>query len=99
MILVEQPTGGFKSQSAEPLRRGLQRALAEQFGGGGHKKAAGAFLNEPLESARERSWTPFAKPCKHQRTRETATTQLPSDDAAFWPAQACAATPWLAWLC
>ena len=24
--------------------------LAEQFGGGGHKKAAGAFLDEPLRS-------------------------------------------------
>ena len=28
--------------------------IAERFGGGGDKKAAGASLNEPLESARQR---------------------------------------------
>ena len=50
VILVEQPTGGFKVslRSRCPLDCSL---IAEQFGGGGHKKAAGAFLDKPLESA------------------------------------------------
>lgn len=50
-IFVEQPKGGFKIS----LRSRCQldcAALAEQFGGGGHKKAAGLFIDEPLESAR-----------------------------------------------
>jgi nanoRNase/pAp phosphatase (c-di-AMP/oligoRNAs hydrolase) len=28
--------------------------VAEQFGGGGHKAAAGAFIDEPLESAQRK---------------------------------------------
>jgi phosphoesterase RecJ-like protein len=51
MIMVEQQAGGFKisfrSRSAVDCSK-----LAEQFGGGGHKAAAGAFINEPLEAAR-----------------------------------------------
>jgi len=53
VILVEQSTGGFKIS----LRSRCQvdcSAIAEKFGGGGHRKAAGAFLNEPLESARQK---------------------------------------------
>jgi bifunctional oligoribonuclease and PAP phosphatase NrnA len=53
VIFVEQPTGGFKVS----LRSRCEvdcRAIAELFGGGGHKAAAGAFLNEPLELAREK---------------------------------------------
>jgi len=51
VIFVEQPKGGFKVS----LRSRCQldcAALAEKFGGGGHKKAAGLSINEPLESAR-----------------------------------------------
>lgn len=50
VILVEQPTGGFKIsfRSRCDLDCNL---VAGQFGGGGHKKAAGAFLEEPLPSA------------------------------------------------
>jgi bifunctional oligoribonuclease and PAP phosphatase NrnA len=53
VILVEQPTGGFKIslRSRCPLNCST---LAAQFGGGGHKAAAGAFLDEPLESARRK---------------------------------------------
>jgi phosphoesterase RecJ-like protein len=50
VIFVEQPKGGFKVS----LRSRCQldcAALAEQFGGGGHKKAAGLSIDEPLESA------------------------------------------------
>ncbi len=51
VILVEQPTGGFKISFRS--RCGLDCArLAEQFGGGGHRAAAGAFLPDPLPSAR-----------------------------------------------
>jgi phosphoesterase RecJ-like protein len=53
VILVEQPKGGFKVSLRSRCRMDCS-AVAEQFGGGGHKKAAGAFLNEPLETAREK---------------------------------------------
>jgi len=47
VILVEQKTGGFKVSFRS--KYGLDCArLAEQFGGGGHQKAAGAFIDEPL---------------------------------------------------
>jgi len=51
VILVEQPEGGFKvsfrSRSAVDCSR-----VAEQFGGGGHRAAAGAFLPDALPGAR-----------------------------------------------
>jgi phosphoesterase RecJ-like protein len=51
MIMVEQQAGGFKisfrSRSAVDCSK-----LAEQFGGGGHKAAAGAFITGSLEEAR-----------------------------------------------
>ena len=50
IILVEQPKGGFKISFRSRCKVDCSK-LAEQFGGGGHKKAAGAFLNEPLEAA------------------------------------------------
>ena len=47
VILVEQQTGGFKisfrSRSAVDCSK-----LAERYGGGGHKAAAGAFVKGPL---------------------------------------------------
>jgi phosphoesterase RecJ-like protein len=49
-IFVEQPKGGFKVS----LRSRCQldcAALAEKFGGGGHKKAAGLSIDGTLESA------------------------------------------------
>jgi phosphoesterase RecJ-like protein len=50
VILVEQVTGGFKISFRSRCHVDCSR-LAEQFGGGGHKAAAGAFLNEPLPDA------------------------------------------------
>jgi phosphoesterase RecJ-like protein len=51
LIMVEQQSGGFKisfrSRSAVDCSK-----LAERFGGGGHKAAAGAFIREPFEAAR-----------------------------------------------
>jgi phosphoesterase RecJ-like protein len=51
MIMVEQQAGGFKisfrSRSAVDCSK-----LAEQFGGGGHKAAAGAFITGSLAEAR-----------------------------------------------
>ncbi len=53
MIMVEQQSGGFKvsfrSRSAVDCSK-----LAEQFGGGGHKAAAGAFVKEPFDAVREK---------------------------------------------
>jgi phosphoesterase RecJ-like protein len=51
VILVEQVNGGFKISFRSRSHVDCSR-LAEQFGGGGHKAAAGAFLKEPLDSAR-----------------------------------------------
>ena len=53
VILVEQPTGGFKVSLRSRCEVDCS-AIAEQFGGGGHKKASGAFIDEPLESARRK---------------------------------------------
>ena len=54
VILVEQPKGGFKISLRSRCQMDCSK-LAEQFEGGGHHKAAaGASLNEPLESARQK---------------------------------------------
>ncbi len=50
VILVEQKAGGFKISFRSRCELDCSQ-LAGQFGGGGHKKAAGAFIEEPLESA------------------------------------------------
>jgi phosphoesterase RecJ-like protein len=50
VIFVEQPTGGFKISFRSRNDLDCSR-LAQRFGGGGHKKAAGAFVDEPLASA------------------------------------------------
>jgi len=51
MIMVEQQSGGFKISFRSRSNVDCSK-LAERFGGGGHKAAAGAFINEPLEPAR-----------------------------------------------
>jgi bifunctional oligoribonuclease and PAP phosphatase NrnA len=51
LILVEQKGGGFKLSLRSRSEVDCSR-LAEQFGGGGHKRAAGAMIREPLETAR-----------------------------------------------
>ncbi|NIP85395.1 MAG: bifunctional oligoribonuclease/PAP phosphatase NrnA [Planctomycetales bacterium] len=52
VILVEQEQGGFKLSFRS--RAGMDCSqVAAQFGGGGHKAAAGAFLDEPLETAQQ----------------------------------------------
>ena len=53
VILVGQIGGGFKISYRSRCNVDCAR-LAEQFGGGGHKAAAGAFLDEPLESAQRK---------------------------------------------
>jgi phosphoesterase RecJ-like protein len=53
VILVEQPKGGFKISFRSRCEVDCSK-IAEQFGGGGHKKAAGASLDEPLDAARKK---------------------------------------------
>ncbi len=53
VILVEQPRGGFKVSFRSRCKLDCSR-LASAFGGGGHKKAAGAFLDGALEPVRTR---------------------------------------------
>ncbi len=54
VILVEQKTGGFKISFRSRCDLDCAR-VAERFGGGGHKRAAGAFLPGPLETARTKA--------------------------------------------
>ena len=49
-ILVEQLTGGFKISFRSRCHVDCS-AVASQFGGGGHKAAAGAFIEAPFEEA------------------------------------------------
>lgn len=50
-ILVEQHSGGYKISFRS--RCGIDCSLlAREFGGGGHKKAAGAFIDKPFEETR-----------------------------------------------
>ncbi len=51
VILVELRSGGYKVSFRSRCDLDCS-AVAEQFGGGGHKRAAGATLKEPLDSAR-----------------------------------------------
>lgn len=53
VILVEQPAGGFKVSFRSRSKVDCA-ALASQFGGGGHKAAAGAFAEGNLEQAQAR---------------------------------------------
>ncbi|MBN1910799.1 MAG: DHH family phosphoesterase [Pirellulales bacterium] len=53
VILVEQPEGGFKVSFRSRCKMDCSE-VASQFGGGGHKAAAGAMVHEPLETARSR---------------------------------------------
>ena len=53
VLMVEQPSGGFKVSFRS--RCGVDcAAIAAQFGGGGHRKAAGAFLEGSLDEVRTR---------------------------------------------
>ena len=51
MILVEQATGGFKISFRSRTPQVNCSQLAGQFGGGGHKAAAGAFIAGSLAEA------------------------------------------------
>jgi len=53
VILVEQASGGYKVSLRSRCGVDCSR-LARQFGGGGHKNAAGAFFDEPLDAARSK---------------------------------------------
>lgn len=50
VILVEQKTGGFKLSFRSRCHLDCSQ-IAANFGGGGHKAAAGAFIDEPFETA------------------------------------------------
>jgi phosphoesterase RecJ-like protein len=53
IILVEQASGAFKLSLRSRSDVDCSR-LAELFGGGGHKRAAGATLQGPLADAQAR---------------------------------------------
>jgi len=53
LMFVEQPTGGYKVSLRSRCEVDCS-VVAGQFGGGGHRQAAGVLLNEPLEAAVEK---------------------------------------------
>lgn len=53
LFFMEQPAGGVKVSFRARSRVNVAK-IAEQFGGGGHRLAAGAILNTSLEEARSR---------------------------------------------
>ncbi len=53
LFFMEQPRGGVKVSLRARSKVDVAR-VAEQFGGGGHRLAAGAILNVPLPEARAR---------------------------------------------
>ncbi len=53
IIFVEQSDGGFKISFRSRCQVDCAK-LAEQFGGGGHKAAAGALIREPFDIVRTR---------------------------------------------
>jgi phosphoesterase RecJ-like protein len=53
LFFMEQPRGGVKISFRSRERIDVAR-VAEQFGGGGHRLAAGATVNSSLEDARDR---------------------------------------------
>ncbi len=53
VILVEQLSGGFKLSFRSRCELDCSE-VAKEFGGGGHKAAAGAFINETFEQAQRR---------------------------------------------
>jgi len=53
VILVEQKSGGFKVSFRSRCELDCAE-VARQFGGGGHKQAAGAFVDAALDEARAR---------------------------------------------
>jgi phosphoesterase RecJ-like protein len=53
VLFVEQPSGGFKISLRSRCAADCSK-LAEQFGGGGHRKAAGALLKAPLAEVQAR---------------------------------------------
>lgn len=52
VIFVEQPAGNFKLSFRSRSKVDCN-AVAKEFGGGGHKAAAGASITGPLETARQ----------------------------------------------
>ena len=53
VILVEQQQGGVKISFRSRCELDGSK-IAEHFGGGGHKAAAGAFVDEPFETVQQR---------------------------------------------
>jgi bifunctional oligoribonuclease and PAP phosphatase NrnA len=53
VIMVEQPSGDFKISFRSRSQVDCSK-LAEQFGGGGHKAAAGAFVKGPFTEAQSK---------------------------------------------
>ncbi|MEL6898376.1 MAG: DHHA1 domain-containing protein, partial [Planctomycetota bacterium] len=52
VIMIEQPSGGFKLSFRSRCAMNCND-VAANFGGGGHKAAAGAFLNGTLQEVQD----------------------------------------------
>jgi bifunctional oligoribonuclease and PAP phosphatase NrnA len=71
VILVEQPKGGFKISFRSRCELDCSK-VAERFGGGGHKAAAGAFLSEPLDVAQKTILDAVRAAMAHRGRSETS---------------------------
>ena len=63
VIFVEQANGGIKLSFRSRTPQVDCNVLAKQFGGGGHKAAAGAFINEPFDTQKPKCLTLCARRC------------------------------------
>lgn len=70
VIMIEQETGGFKMSFRS--RCGIAcNEVAAHFGGGGHKAAAGAFIDGPFEEVRQKV-LPYVRGCLQSEKTEAA---------------------------
>jgi phosphoesterase RecJ-like protein len=65
LLFMEQPKGGVKVSFRSRSRVDVAR-LAERFGGGGHRRAAGTIIQAPLEEAKKRILTAVAAALDHE---------------------------------
>jgi bifunctional oligoribonuclease and PAP phosphatase NrnA len=71
VILVEQPSGEYKASLRSRCSVDC-RLIAEKFGGGGHKRAAGITFREPLDSAQQKLLVAVREAMENMDSTETS---------------------------
>lgn len=70
VIMIEQPTGGFKMSFRSRCNTAANE-VAAHFDGGGHRAAAGALINDSFENVRSQVLT-YVRECLMNEFNETA---------------------------